>query len=508
MLKQYHILVIDDNEDDCMVYERICSKIETQNYHLSCCYSGEDGLAYLQNHSNIDCILLDYSLPGRNGVSVLKDIRTSHPNIPVIMLTGQGSESIAVEVMKSGAQDYIIKSSINPQSMQRLLSTTIEHCNMQNKIEDQRKSLALFARAMAHDLKEPIRSINSFSQLIHKSGALDGKNARYMEFITSSAAHMENLMQNVAHYTKIDAMTDPKMEKIDLAECAAQTIINLQPLIDEYGASVTIKTLPVIQAYPTQMVQLLQNLVGNAIRYCPEDRTPTVTVYSEESNDSIVISVKDNGDGIEDQFREQIFMPFKRLVGRKIAGTGLGLAISKKIIELHNGKLWHENAADGGSIFHFSLPAELHLNQNSSSERKSSFSINQKSIFPVSNVLLVEDNPLDVELARLLLLEEQDVEFNLHAVSSAERALNWLQTPSNPKIDLILLDINMPGMNGLELLSILKQDKSLKHIPVSMLSTSNDEEDISKARELGACDYMTKPPSMEHFMNIAKQAAV
>ena len=506
MPKDFNILVIDDCIDDCMTYERICKKIEEVNYHVSSCHSGEEGIAYLRNHHVPDCILLDYSLPGRNGIAVMHDIRSEYPSLPVIILTGQGSEAIAVDVMKAGAKDYIIKSSVNVASMKRLLHNTIAQCAMQNKIEEQRKSLALFARAMAHDLKEPIRSINSFSGLIKKSGTLDNKNMKYMEFITNSAAHMENLMQNVAHYTKLDAMIDPVPERVIMDDCAKQTLINLQPLIDEYHAIVTIDALPVIMGFPSQIVQLLQNLIGNAIRYCPNNRTPAIHVSALQEAENWVVSVKDNGDGIDKQFRQQIFMPFKRLVGQKIPGTGLGLAISKKIIELHHGKLWHYNADNGGSVFAFSLPASSDTATAVIADITEKHHEKHSATWLIDDVLLVEDNPLDVELAQLLLLEEQhDINFVMHTVPSAERALHWLQTPSNPKVDLILLDINMPGMNGLELLSILKSDATLKHIPVSMLSTSSDEEDIHTALTLGACDYMNKPPSFDHFINIIQK---
>ena len=112
------------------------------------------------------CVLLDYSLPGRNGVEVLKRIRSRHPFLPVVMLTGQGNENVAVAAMQHGAQNYISKSSITLETLEHVVRMATQHCMMQKRIHEQRTSLEVFTRALAHDLKEPVRTIRSFADLI------------------------------------------------------------------------------------------------------------------------------------------------------------------------------------------------------------------------------------------------------------------------------------------------------------------------------------------------------
>src|ERR1700681_900958 len=152
------ILVIDDSEDDRLLYRRSLKKCPGLSYTISETASGEDGLARIDDEA-FACVLLDYSLPGRNGVEILKRIRARHPFVPVVMLTGLGNEKVAVAAMQEGAQNYISKSSIDAQSLEHVIRGAIQHGAMQTRISTQRGSLDVFARALAHDLKEPVRQI-------------------------------------------------------------------------------------------------------------------------------------------------------------------------------------------------------------------------------------------------------------------------------------------------------------------------------------------------------------
>src|SRR5687768_16737515 len=140
MLDSINVLIIDDNEDDRFMYERTLKGAQAQQFNVIHAETGEEGLALLESNP-IDCILLDYSLPGKNGVHILRTIRANYPYLPVVMLTGQGNEGVAVEVMKSGAQDYIIKDNINKESLYRTVSRAMAQCHMMQRIEEQRYSL-------------------------------------------------------------------------------------------------------------------------------------------------------------------------------------------------------------------------------------------------------------------------------------------------------------------------------------------------------------------------------
>ena len=137
MLDRINVLIIDDCEDDRAMYERTLRDANTQQLSVMHAESGEEGLLLLEEHP-MDCVLLDYSLPGKNGINILRTIRANFPYLAVVMLTGHGNEAIAVEVMKSGAQDYIIKNNINKESLYRTVSRAIAQCSMVQRIEEQR----------------------------------------------------------------------------------------------------------------------------------------------------------------------------------------------------------------------------------------------------------------------------------------------------------------------------------------------------------------------------------
>ncbi len=141
------ILVIDDSEDDRLLYRRCLQKSVGASYAVSKTSNGEDGLARIEQEP-IACVLLDYSLPGRNGVEILKRIRAKHSFVPVVMLTGQGNEKVAVAAMQEGAQNYISKATIAPDTLEHVIQVAIQHCAMQKRIYEQRESLEIFARAL------------------------------------------------------------------------------------------------------------------------------------------------------------------------------------------------------------------------------------------------------------------------------------------------------------------------------------------------------------------------
>ncbi|RYE55973.1 MAG: hybrid sensor histidine kinase/response regulator, partial [Rhizobiaceae bacterium] len=162
------ILIIDDSEDDREAIRRMLTRATVNTYEIIEAASGEDGIRLFQE-SRPHCILLDYSLPGRNGVAVLEEIRKTHPFAAAVMLTGQGSEAIAVDVMKAGAQDYLTKDVISRDMLERAIAHAVGRQELAAKLEEHRQSLEVFSRAMAHDLKEPLRTIRSFGGVVRKS---------------------------------------------------------------------------------------------------------------------------------------------------------------------------------------------------------------------------------------------------------------------------------------------------------------------------------------------------
>lgn len=198
-----------------------------------------------------------------------------------------------------------------------------------------------------------------YVQLIEKrlGGKLDAETAEFMGFAVDGALRMQALIQDVLAYSRVTSKGRP-LEPVDSAAALAEARTLLAGRIAETGAQIHARPLPVVTADRTQLVQLFQNLIGNAIKFC-KDRAPTVQLDAEHEPGRWRFSVTDNGIGIAPEYREQVFVIFKRLhTRREYPGTGIGLAICKRIVERHGGEIGVEPAPGGGSMFWFTLSEE------------------------------------------------------------------------------------------------------------------------------------------------------
>lgn len=349
------VLIIDDSEDDREVFRRMLARGRANAYEVSEAATGEEGVRLFRDCPP-HCVLLDYSLPGRNGVAVLEEIRRTHPFAAAVMLTGQGSEAVAVDVMKAGAQDYLTKDSISPDTLERAISHAVGRQELATKLDQQRQSLEIFSRAMAHDLKEPLRTIRSFGGIVRESDSLSADDRRLMDHILRAAANMEGLIAAITRYTRLETQGRIDRGPVSVADVLRQVRANLLTQIEATGARIEEHDLATVEGDGPLLVQLMQNLVSNAIRYSTA-APPVVEAWMARTEDGTELRVADNGPGIPEEFREEIFRPFKRLVGREIEGTGLGLAICRRIAELHDATIRCEEAPGGGALFVLSFPA-------------------------------------------------------------------------------------------------------------------------------------------------------
>lgn len=502
------ILIIDDNKDDRVLCQRSLREALGDKIQFAEAASGESGLKAIEKGLP-HCVLLDYSLPGRNGVAVLKSIRAKYPHLPVIMLTGQGNETIAVQSMKEGAQDYIAKSAIAPETLQRIVRTAIEHSALQKHIDEQRASLEIFTRALAHDLKEPVRTIRSFLDQIIDVDHLCEKSQRSFQYISKAADRMNALIDTVHLYTRLDAAEQMPKETCDIASVLEEAQENLAQLIEGRSATIINDMLPQVSASRVQMIQLFQNLLANSIRH--SESSVTIHVSAEENEDHWQLMVRDNGPGIAPEQLEKIFDPFKRLSQRKgdEQGLGLGLAINKKIIESHGGEIWCESKLGVGTSFLFTLPKAAAKTEESAAAVPIT-STNPKTVGiarTVARLLLVDDNEADIELNRIMLTERAKLRCDLLTACDGKEALIQLQNAAkeNNPIDLILLDINMPGMSGFELMAEMRKEQLLPNAMVVMCTTSAYDVDKRMAASLGAAGYLTKPPQFSLLKDIIDQ---
>ncbi|CAA7614107.1 ATP-binding protein [Magnetospirillum sp. UT-4] len=225
-------------------------------------------------------------------------------------------------------------------------------------VEELRRSnaeLEQFAHVVSHDLREPLRMVSSYAQLLARryGDSLDEDGRTFIHFITDGAARMERLIEDILDFSRAGAAT--RLEAFPAARAVDAALDDLGPVMAEHRAAIRVAPLPEVVADETGIERLFANLIGNAVKYRRPDLAPTIVVTGEECAEGWHFAVADNGEGIAPEDHERIFMVFARLHGRDRPGTGLGLPICRKIVERHGGRLWVDSRPGHGSTFHFTL---------------------------------------------------------------------------------------------------------------------------------------------------------
>ena len=226
------------------------------------------------------------------------------------------------------------------------------------ELERSNKELEQFAYIASHDLQEPLRMVGSYMQLIERryKGQLDKDADEFIHFAMDGANRMKQLIADLLNYSRMNK--EGNVVEVDMNEVMQEVLQNLTASIKENKAKVSFDDLPVIKADRTQMLQLLQNLIGNALKFTKDHTKPEVQIKVEKQHNHWLFSVSDNGIGIDQQYADKVFVIFKQLHSKaKYSGTGIGLAIAKKIVERHGGEIWFESEVGHGTTFYFTLKA-------------------------------------------------------------------------------------------------------------------------------------------------------
>jgi signal transduction histidine kinase len=226
------------------------------------------------------------------------------------------------------------------------------------RLEHANEELAQYASVASHDLQEPLRMVTSYLQLIERryDDVLDDDGREFMRYAVDGAARMKRLTNDLLDYSKVSgALLEPR--EVDLGDVLRSTLANLETVVVESEAEVTWEALPSVTADATQVAQVFQNLVGNALKFRRPGVPPRVHVSARREGPEWSISVQDNGIGIEERHAGKLFTLFQRLHREEVfPGTGIGLALCRKIVERHGGRIWFESVPGRGTTFHFTLP--------------------------------------------------------------------------------------------------------------------------------------------------------
>ncbi len=317
-----------------------------------------------------EVVLADYNLPSWKGMETLEVLRREGLDIPMILVSGSLGDVNAVECIKQGATDYVLKDGLArlPEVIRRALREKQERSlrhqvekDLAKKAEELVRSnadLEQFAYVASHDLQEPLRMVTTYTQLLSERyrGKLDEKADKFLAYAGEGATRMQVLIQDLLAFSRI-GRNGFTSGSVDCNAVTEEVLRALASAIQESGAVVSHAELPAVWADRTHVAQVLQNLIGNAIKFRGKE-PPVVSVRAEKADQQWRFSVSDNGIGIAPEYAENVFVVFQRLHARsEYAGNGIGLAICKKIVEHYGGRIWVESQAGSGSTFKFTLPS-------------------------------------------------------------------------------------------------------------------------------------------------------
>ena len=358
--QELKVLMVEDDPNDIELNLRA---LQESGFDVDCdAVQTRDEFAERVRVTAYDVILADYNLPAWNGMETVEVLRQEKLDIPVIVVSGYLGELRAVECIKQGAADYVLKDHLVrlQESVRRALrdkKLREEHRCAQEDLARSNRDLEQFAYVASHDLQEPLRMVAIYTQLLAERyrGKLDADADKYIHYAVDGATCMQTLVHDLLAFSRVGRQ-GREFTLVDCAAVIAVALKNLHAAIQESGARVECGHLPPVVADSSQMTQLFQNLIGNAIKFRGAE-PPVVRITADRTKQEVIFSVADNGIGIAPEHADSIFVIFKRLHTRaEYPGSGIGLAICKKIVEQHGGRIWVESEPGHGCNFRFALP--------------------------------------------------------------------------------------------------------------------------------------------------------
>ena len=372
----------------------------------------------------------------------------------------------------------------------------LEQAVAQANAANQAKST--FLSSMSHELRTPMNAIIGFAQMLEYDSELNADQQDNVYEILKAGHHLLALINEVLDLAKIESgRINLSLESVELLALADECCQLIQPLATPRGIQIQLEIPADIQmrADRVRLKQVLLNLLSNAIKYNRENGQ--IHLHAHAQGSYVQLSVADTGIGIPPERLTEVFQPFNRLNAEcsEVEGTGIGLTITQRLVEMMDGHIGVESQPDVGSRFWVELPAEHYCPPELAGEALEAD--DEAEPMASASVLCIDDNPVNLKLvAQILGMRPHLRLMTAHAPElGIELALGHLP-------DLILLDINMPGMDGYQVLDVLKSSPRLKHIPVVAVTANAMPRDIARGKQAGFADYLTKPLHIHHFLQV------
>jgi light-regulated signal transduction histidine kinase (bacteriophytochrome) len=306
----------------------------------------------------VDVVLLDLGLPDSPVTDTLTTVLEAHSYLPVIVLTSLNDLEFGSEGVSKGAQDYLVKTHLNGELLHRAIRYAAERKRIQTELQRSNEVLKGFAHTVAHEVRSPLNIVVCGLQLLQMryGSRLDEKGRQTLQDILQATFGMSELVTELLEFARVGSR-ERVFDQVNMQQVLDQALAMLAPTIAETQAEITASPLPTVQGDAIQLQHLLQNLLGNAMKYRSE-RPPRIHVQAGTTDTGWTFRIQDNGIGIPRADQERIFDIFVRLQsGQAYPGTGIGLAFCKQIVEFHGGRIWVESEPGQGSTFCFTLPA-------------------------------------------------------------------------------------------------------------------------------------------------------
>ena len=508
------ILVVDDTPDNLSLMHNLLK----DDYQVKIAHSGEKALSIALSDSPPALILLDIMMPDLDGFEVCRRLKLDPKarNIPVIFLTAKAEPEDEKKGLELGAVDYITK----PISPSIVMARVKNHLALQErnielahaKIVAEKANLAksTFLSSMSHELRSPLNAILGFGQLMESdSPPPTPVQKENIAQILKAGWHLLKLINEILDLAKVESGQVPlSQEPVSLAEVMLECQSMVEPQLQQYGSELILPNLDnpnFVMADRTRLKQVLINLLSNAIKYNSKRGTVAVKL-SATTPDRLRISICDSGVGLAPEKVAQLFQPFNRL-GQEAGtteGTGIGLVVAKRLVELMDGVIGVESTPGTGSIFWFELNTVVdpvlvvdEIDPLSASGPRAT------SSNAMHTLLYIEDNQANMKLVEQIVTRLPNVQL----LTAANGTLG-IEIARQALPDVILMDVNLPGISGFEALTLLQADPATASIPVIAVSANAMQPDIEKGIRAGFFRYITKPIQVGEFMQALDVALV
>lgn len=377
--------------------------------------------------------------------------------------------------------------------------------NAKEEAERASRAKTDFLSSMSHELRTPLNAVLGFAQLMELDLSLTDETKDYINEILTAGNHLLGLINEVLDLTQIESgHVDLMPEVVNLNQLVKECISLIEPIAQKNNIHIKNTLMNedfVLRGDKTRIKQVIINLLSNAVKYNNENGQ--VIISTKLVNDKFYrISIKDTGYGIKAEDITGLFEAFNRLdaKGSAIEGTGIGLVITKKLVNLMGGKIDVESQYGTGSTFWIDMPKELipHTEFNETIHEEID-TTNPDEIYDYK-VLYIEDNPANIKLISKLFATKSKVDFFTAHTPNLGLELAEIKLP-----DLILLDINLPDMDGFKVLDTLRNNNKTSNIPVIAISANSLPSDLNKAKQAGFDDYIIKPIDVENFNTSVNQ---